>query len=213
MKTPLPPVTAKRLGSNIPRRGHWFLAFLGRLVLRLVGWRIVGVLPDVPKAVLIGAPHTSNYDGLVGISTIQALRLNVKFLAKDALFEGRKGRVMRWFGGIPVDRSSATDIVDQVTKAMAHDDFWLGITPEGTRSGAEKWKTGFYRIAQALELPIVVIGFCYRRQQIRVVDTFVPTGNMDADLERIYDALHDIVPSHPERLSAPLRFRQLSDRR
>ncbi|EKF75066.1 acyltransferase [Alcanivorax hongdengensis A-11-3] len=212
MIRPLPALTPQSLGSQIPRRGHGVLVWLARLILRLIGWRIVGELPDVPRAVLVVAPHTSNFDGLVGISAIQALSLDVRFMAKDTLFTGRAGQLLRWLGGIPVDRSRADRIVEQTSAAMASKPFWLGLAPEGTRDRAQRWKTGFYRIAEGLQLPMVVIGFCYRRKQIRVVDSFVPSGDMDADLARIIDKLADIEPRRPERLSAPLRYRRLSDR-
>ncbi|MDX1803365.1 MAG: 1-acyl-sn-glycerol-3-phosphate acyltransferase [Alcanivorax sp.] len=211
MIRPLPPVNANTLGSRVPRRGHVLLAWLARVVLRLLGWRIVGALPDVPKAVLIVAPHTSNYDGLVGISAIQALRIHVRFMGKHTLFTGRAGGLMKWLGGIPVDRGSADDVVAQTTAYMRKEPFWLGLAPEGTRKGAERWKTGFYRIAEAMQIPVVVIGFCYRRKQVRIVDSFVPGGDLDADMARIHDHLADIEPRRPERLSTPLRYRRLSD--
>ncbi|MED5387521.1 MAG: 1-acyl-sn-glycerol-3-phosphate acyltransferase [Pseudomonadota bacterium] len=205
MKKELPPLKAKTLGDRIPRRGHWLLAGLGRLILGVMGWRIVGSLPNVERAVLAVAPHTSNMDGVVGISAIQSLRVRVRFMGKHTLFEGRLGKLMYWLGGIPVNRDSADDVVDQTTRVMRETPFWLGLAPEGTRTGAQRWKTGFYRIAEQMQVPIVVIGFCYQRRQIRIVGSFMPSGNMERDLEQIYSALADIVPRRPERLSAPLR--------
>lgn len=205
MKTELPPIKAKTLGDSVPRRGHWLLAGLGRVILSAMGWRIVGTLPNVERAVLAVAPHTSNMDGVVGISAIQCLRVHVKFMAKHTLFEGRLGRLMVWLGGIPVNRDSADDVVDQTTTVMREKPFWLGLAPEGTREGAERWKTGFYRIAEQMQIPIVVIGFCYQRRQVRIVGSFMPTGDMEQDMARIVQALADIVPRRPDRLSGPLR--------
>ena len=152
MKKELPPIKAKTLGDKVPRRGHWLLAGLGRVILAAMGWRVVGTLPNVERAVLAVAPHTSNMDGVIGISAIQSLRVHVKFMAKHTLFEGRLGRLMVWLGGIPVNRDSADDVVDQTTAVMREKPFWLGLAPEGTREGAERWKTGFYRIAEQLSL-------------------------------------------------------------
>lgn len=205
MKAELPPITSAVVGGRVPRRGHWLMAGLGRLILMLMGWRIVGRLPNVERAVLAVAPHTSNMDGLVGISAIQALRLQVRFLAKHTLFEGRLGKLMYWFGGIPVDRQSAQDVVDQTTRVMREKAFWLGLAPEGTRKGVERWKTGFYRIAEEMQVPIVVIGFCYQRKQIRVVDALMPSGDMEKDLAAMVESLADIVPRRPDRLSGPLK--------
>ena len=205
MKSELAPLTARTLGDQVPRRGHWLLAGLGKLILGAMGWRIVGRLPNAPRVVLAVAPHTSNIDGLIGISAIQSLRVQVRFMGKHTLFEGRLGRLMYWLGGIPVDRDSARDVVDQTTAVMRETPFWLGLAPEGTRTGAKRWKTGFYRIAEQMAVPIVVLGFCYRRRQVRIVDCFLPTGDMDADMARMVASLADIVPRKPALLSAPLK--------
>ncbi|MFT6636216.1 1-acyl-sn-glycerol-3-phosphate acyltransferase [Alcanivorax sp.] len=205
MKSELAPLTARTLGDQVPRRGHWLLAGLGKLILGAMGWHIVGRLPNTPRVVLAVAPHTSNIDGLIGISAIQSLRVQVRFMGKHTLFEGRLGRLMYWLGGIPVNRDSARDVVDQTTAVMRETPFWLGLTPEGTRTGAKRWKTGFYRIAEQMAVPIVVLGFCYRRRQVRIVDCFLPTGDMDADMARMVASLADIVPRKPALLSAPLK--------
>jgi 1-acyl-sn-glycerol-3-phosphate acyltransferase len=193
----------------VPRRGHGPSAALGRLALWATGWRLVGSLPDVPRAVVIAAPHTSNYDGLVGISAIRFLSLDLRFLAKHSLFRGPAGWLLRALGGIPVRRGQTDGLVGNV-KALFQggDPFWLGITPEGTRAGADQWKTGFYHIAADLGLPIVVVTFCYRRKQVRVLEAFWPNGDMARDLAAIYALLDDVEPRHPERLSAPLRRRR-----
>ena len=205
MKSELAPLTARTLGDQVPRRGHWLLAGVGKLILGAMGWRIVGRLPNAPRVVLAVAPHTSNIDGLIGISAIQSLRVQVRFMGKHTLFEGRLGRLMYWLGGIPVNRDSARDVVDQTTAVMRETPFWLGLAPEGTRTGAKRWKTGFYRIAEQMAVPIVVLGFCYRRRQVRIVDCFLPTGDMDADMARMVASLADIVPRKPALLSAPLK--------
>ena len=205
MKSELAPLTARTLGDQVPRRGHWLLAGLGKLILGAMGWRIVGRLPNTPRVVLAVAPHTSNMDGLIGISAIQSLRVQVRFMGKHTLFEGRLGRLMYWLGGIPVNRDSARDVVDQTAAVMRETPFWLGLAPEGTRTGAKRWKTGFYRIAEQMAVPIVVLGFCYRRRQVRIVDCFLPSGDMDADMVRMVASLADIVPRKPALLSAPLK--------
>ena len=210
MKQELPPITPNTPGDAVPRRGHWFLAGLGRLILRLMGWRIVGELPNIDRAVLAVAPHTSNIDGVIGLSAIQALRIHVKFMGKHTLFEGRLGRLMYWLGGIPVNRDNAQDLVEQTAAAMQAEPSWLGIAPEGTRKGADRWKTGFYRIAEAQGILVIVLGFCYRRRQVRVVGSVMPSGDMEADLALMVHMLADIVPRHPEQLSGPFLHRERS---
>lgn len=209
MSTDLRPLTPDAIGASVPRRGHWLVAALGRAVLRLIGWKVVGELPNVPRAVMIAAPHTSNYDGLVGVSAIQGLRLDIRFMAKHTLFRGPAGWLLRVLGGIPVDRARSRGLVEDTKNLMTGGQpFWLGITPEGTRTGAEQWKTGFHRIAVDLELPIIVVTFCYRRKQARILDAFWPSGDQQADMDAIYAMLDDVQPAHPERLSGPLRQRR-----
>ncbi|PHS60055.1 MAG: acyltransferase [Alcanivorax sp.] len=205
----LPPLHPADLGARVPRRGSAPMAWLGRWILRAIGWKVVGRLPDIPRAVMIAAPHTSNYDGLVGISAIQSLRLDIRFMAKHTLFRGAIGVLLKALGGIPVHRGRAGGLVEETQRVLAAGDpFWLGITPEGTRTGAREWKTGFYRIALALKLPIIVVTFCYRRKEARILDAFWPTGDVEKDLEAIYALLDDVEPRHPERLSAPLKRRR-----
>ncbi|HCE40913.1 MAG TPA: acyltransferase [Alcanivorax sp.] len=205
----LPPLTPSDIGPRVPRRGARPVAWLGRWLLRAIGWRVVGRLPDVPRAVMIAAPHTSNHDGLVGISAILGLRLDIRFMAKHSLFRGPAGALLRAAGGIPVDRRRPGGVVAETKRLLAAGDpFWLGITPEGTREGAGEWKTGFHRIAVELGLPIIVVTFCYRRREARVLDTLWPVGDPAVDLEAIYARLDDVTPRHPERLSAPLRRRR-----
>jgi len=209
METRLAPLTPEVIGARVPRRGHRWMATLGRVVLRRIGWKVVGDLPDVPRAVIIAAPHTSNYDGLVGISAIQGLRLDIRFLAKHSLFRGPAGFLLRALGGVPVDRGRSGGLVEETKRVLTGGQpFWLGITPEGTRTGADHWKTGFHRIAVDLELPIVVATFCYRRKEVRILKAFWPGGDQQADLEAIYAMLDDVEPAHRERLSAPLRRRR-----
>lgn len=196
-------------GPRVPRRGSRLSSALGSLILRLVGWRVTGELPDEPRAVVIGAPHTSNFDGLVGISALQALRLDVRFMAKHSLFRGPAGWLLKALGGIPVNRRKAGGVVHGAKALLkGGDPFWLGITPEGTRTGAAEWKTGFYRIAADLDLPIIVVTFCYRDKEVQVLGAFRPGADRDADLEAIYAKLDHVTPRHPERLSEPLRRRR-----
>lgn len=194
------------LGPRVPRRGNRFSSLLGRLLLRLAGWRIVGEFPDVPRAVLIVAPHTSNWDGYVGLAAIWALRLDIHFMGKHTLFRRPFGALVRWLGGIPIDRSSSAGVVEQsVQRFRENSGFMLGITPEGTRKGAANWKTGFLRIAQQAKVPVIVVGFDFARRDVVIADVVEPGNDMDADMVRVMENFRYIEPCRPERLSAPLR--------
>lgn len=170
IKTVMPPI-----GPNTPRRGNSFSAWLGAALLRLMGWRIVGTVPNVPKLVCIGAPHTSNWDGLVALSAIFALRLRIHVMMKSNLFKPVIGSFFYWLGGIPIDRSKSSGVVEQSLAAMnSQDQFYLGLSPEGTRNSAKKWRSGFYNIALAANVPILVVVLNYQLKEIQIADAFTP---------------------------------------
>lgn len=168
---------------SLPRRGGPIRAAIGRLILRLAGWRIDPVLPDVPKFVVIAAPHSSAWDFFVGIALVLTLRLDVRFLGKAELFRGPLGPIMRGLGGMPVDREKPQGMVDQ-TMAMfaASERLIVALAPEGTRKPVAKWKSGFYRIAVGAGVPIVPGYFDNRRKVVGMGPPFYPTGDAEADI-------------------------------
>lgn len=194
------------IGEQVPRRGNALARWLGSRLLARLGWRITGAFPDVPQAVVIGAPHTSNWDGVFGIAAVLALRLRITLMGKDSLFRGPAGPVLRWLGLIPVDRRSAAGVVAQsVAKFREKPQLLLGIAPEGTRKGASEWKSGFYRIAVEAQVPIVVAVFDYGAREVRLPLTLYPSGDFDADMARILACYRGVQPKRPARLSQPLR--------
>ena len=135
------------------------MRWLSYRMMRLLGWRIEGDLPDIPKMVIIGAPHTSNWDFFLFLGTIHHFHIRVKFLGKHSLFRWPFGAMFRKVGGIPVDRDQPGGIVRQVKEAFdQHDEMILVIAPEGTRSAAPRWKSGFVEIAERAGVPIVLAG-------------------------------------------------------
>ncbi|GAA4857710.1 lysophospholipid acyltransferase family protein [Luteimonas vadosa] len=176
---PLPP-RAPRVRRN--RLVRW----LGRTVLRLGGWRMVGAFPDVPRLVLIGAPHSSNWDGIWGFAAKMALGLDIKILGKRELFWWPLGALLRRLGVIEVDRGVSSGVVGQIAALMvASDKFWLGLAPEGTRKPVARWKPGFWRIAREANVPILPVYFHYPERTIGVGDLFWPGESLDADLARL----------------------------
>lgn len=177
---PLPP--------NAPRvRPHAFARWCGRTVLRLGGWRMVGAFPDIPRLVLIGAPHSSNWDGVWGFAVKCALGLDIKILGKDSLFRiPVLGTLLKRLGVIPVDRTAAHGVVEQ-SAAMIRgaDRFWYGLAPEGTRKRVERWKTGFWKIAKAADVPVLPAYFHYGRREVGIGPVFELTDDMPADIARI----------------------------
>jgi 1-acyl-sn-glycerol-3-phosphate acyltransferase len=152
----------------------------------MMGWRVEGDIPDLPKMVLIVAPHSSNWDFIVGVAAKAAMRLRVRFLGKDALFRFPLGYVMRYLGGIPVDRSTANDVVASVVEEFGRcTRMLLAVAPEGTRKPVSRWRTGFYHIARGAAIPILPIAFDWNTKTIRIAEPFSPTGDLEADLREL----------------------------
>ena len=185
--TETPPGFVLPLPPNAPRTPpNRFSRWLGRTILRLGGWRMVGAFPDIPKLVLIGAPHSSNWDGVWGFAAKLALGLDLKVLGKHQLFWWPLGVLMRGLGVIAVDRTAAAGVVDQAAALLrTNDKFWFGLAPEGTRKPVERWKAGFWKIAKAADVPVLPAYFHYPDRIIGVGPTFALTDDMHADLARI----------------------------
>ena len=193
------------LPPSVPQRGYprWVRA-LGRAILRSMGWRFTGGFADAPRQVLIGAPHTSNWDGIVGLAAAAACGIGIRVLAKRQLFWGPVGWALRRFGGVPVDRGAAGGMVGRAIEELDRGvPTCVAITPEGTRSAVDRWKTGFHRIAVAAGVPIGVVAIDWGRREIGVRGTVVPSGDLDADLAAIGALLAGVEGRHPERATLP----------
>jgi len=159
---------------------------LCRGVLRLCGWSLVGDFPDVPKLVLIAAPHSSWWDGIWGLLMKAAIGADVHFMAKQELFRGPLGALLVKLGGMPINRGSAQGVVEQmIDQFRRRDRLWLGIAPEGTRRHVPRWKSGFWRIAHDAGVPVFPVAFNYPDKTIRLGPPLDTTGDMAADMERL----------------------------
>ncbi len=176
----LPP-NAPRMPRN--RLVEWF----GRTVLRLGGWRMAGEFPDLPKFVLIAAPHSSNWDGLWGFAVKLGMGMKLSILGKDALIKAPLiGRLATWQGVIGVNRNAAHGVVDQAAMAIRKADrMWFTIAPEGTRKWVDRWKPGFWHIARAAGVPVVPAYFDYATRTLGIGPPFQLTSDMHADIARI----------------------------
>ncbi|MFN8384113.1 MAG: lysophospholipid acyltransferase family protein [Anaerolineales bacterium] len=163
-----------------------FLRFLSNLVMRLVGWRVDGTLPNYPKYLIIGAPHTSNWDFLLFLGVIFHLKADVRYMGKAELFRNPFGWFFYWCGGVPVDRKKSTGLVEQTVEACNKaEKFVLTIAPEGTRHYVSEWKMGFYHIAKAARIPLVMAVVDGKQKAIHVGQIFHLTENMEADIKTI----------------------------
>ena len=192
------------MNANLPKRNGFLSAWLGRAVLRTLGWQIQGTLPDFPKSVLIVAPHTSNWDFIVGIAAMLSLRLAANWLGKSSLFFWPLGALLRRLGGIPVDRSSPQGTVDQVVDLFKNrEQIVLGLSPEGTRKKVNTWKTGFYQIALGAGVPVVLISLDYSKRILGIGPSLNPSGDLEKDLQNVRAYYSAVQGKHPELFSLP----------
>lgn len=181
------------------------LARLGRGLLSLCGWRVRGEAPSLKKYVLIGAPHTSNWDFPVGILALWALRIPGRWVGKHTLFRPPFGWIMRRLGGIPLDRARTRNFVPRMVEEFhRREELVLLIAPEGTRSRTPRWRSGFYHIAHGAGVPIV-LGFAdYRRREVGIGPRVRPTGDPGADMAKLRAFYADKTAKRPEKAS-PIR--------
>lgn len=172
------------LGPAVPQHRGALVRFIGHTILRVAGWKLTGSVPDLPRFVVIVAPHTSNWDFPIGLAAKWALGFNVTFLGKDTLFRPPFGWFMRAVGGIPVNRHTANAVVDRSAHAFAQrEQMVLVLAPEGTRYKVDKWRSGFWHIARAANVPIVCAAIDWGTREVR----FGPTLTVNSDVEPAID--------------------------
>lgn len=174
------------VGDLVPRSGNALTRALGRVLLGWMGWRLGDPFPNVPKAVAVVAPHTSNWDWVVGTLASFAIGLRTRYLAKHTLFVGPLGWLLRRLGGIPLNRKAADGVVEQMVAEFERaDQLVLGITPEGTRKPVRSWRSGFYFMAHGAGVPIVPAYMDWPSRTIGFGPPFFPTGDRRADMKSL----------------------------
>jgi 1-acyl-sn-glycerol-3-phosphate acyltransferase len=166
-----------------------------------MGWKAVGEFPrSIPKYIVIVAPHTSGWDFIIGVFFRSVLKLDkAYYLGKKELFRPPFGFLFRWLGGYPVDRGTSHNLVDQVAAIFdKHQEFILALSPEGTRRRVDRLRTGFYNIAQKANVPVVMVGFDYKRKLAIISEPMVLSNNQVEDFERILAFYRPIQGKHPE---------------
>jgi 1-acyl-sn-glycerol-3-phosphate acyltransferase len=174
--------------KHMPRCGGVVTPWLGNALMRITGWRFEGAPPDVPRLVLAVAPHTSNWDFVIGVIAKWALDLKLTFFGKHTLFVWPLSLWMRSLGGIPVDRSASHGVVGEMIGAFREREvLWFALAPEGTRKKVARFKSGFLHIAAGAEVPVVLIYFDYANRVIGFGPVLHPAGDVDADLVYVED--------------------------
>ncbi len=184
------------------RGDNALVSWVGSTFLKVLGWRLVGSLPDTPKFVFTAAPHTSNWDFLFFIAVTFAFKIRCIWMGKESLFRRPFGIILTWLGGIPIDRSSSQSVVEQAVQVFnSQEKAVMGIAPEGTRKKMDHWKKGFYYVALGANVPIVFAFADYERKVAGFGPSLMPTGDIQADMEVIRDFYKDIKGKYPENAS------------
>lgn len=184
--------------NHIPRKNP-VTYFLGVLVLKLLGWRFRGNLPAENQYIMAVAPHTSNWDFVIGLAGYFCMRVKMSFMMKSTGFFWPFGGMLKSFGGIPIDRSKSHGVVEQmVDKFNEKKGLIIAIAPEGTRRRVEKWKTGFLHMAQQAKIPVQLVGLDYRTKEIILGPTITVTQDIEAALQKAKAFYANMLPKYPE---------------
>lgn len=186
-----------------PRRGNARSRALAAWVFATLGWRVTGKLPTMPRAVVIVAPHTSNWDFPVCMLAMLALGLRIQFIAKHSIFFFPARYVLRWLGAEPVDRRVHAGTVSQAIEHFrASEARYLGIAPEGTRRRVDRWKTGFWRIADGAGVPIIPVALDWKTRELQIMPLVMPTGDQAADIATVRSMFRPEMARRPEHFAS-----------
>lgn len=188
-----------KLGDQVPQHRNFFAKLLGKSILRFSGWRFDGQFPNLSKMILIGAPHTSNWDAYYGFAAVLAMGLRVNWMAKRSLFPKPLRGLLRALGGIPIDRSASQGVVYQTQAAFRdRSELVLVVTPEGTRKRVPRWKSGFYYMARQAGVPISLGFLDYGKKCLGFGPLITPGDDMENDFKTIQAFYAKVTARHPE---------------
>ncbi|MBT8333192.1 MAG: lysophospholipid acyltransferase family protein, partial [Deltaproteobacteria bacterium] len=173
---------------------------ISQFILRVIGWQAISTIPPLEKYLLVGAPHTTNWDFPLTLLALSSLGVKFNWVAKHTLFWWPLGLFLRVIGGIPVDRSGGMAFLKQAIELYKErDKLILAIAPEGTRSRTSHWKSGFYVIARKANVPIVLGSIDYPTKQITIGMVLMPSGNIEKDFKRIREFYRGKEGKYPEK--------------
>lgn len=175
---------------------------LSKLILRIAGWRVNISVPDYPKSIICVAPHTSNWDFILGKLAYASVGRKAGFLMKESWFFFPLGYFFKAIGGIPVPRQKGSSLTDKIVERFnCSSRLTIAITPEGTRKRTEKWRRGFLYIAYEAKVPILLGAIDYRRKEITITQEFSTTGDVDADLRSIKNYYKNFTGLYPDKFT------------
>lgn len=171
-------------------------------ILKLFGWKVEITVPDYPKCIICVAPHTSNWDFILGKLAYGSVGRSAGFLMKESWFFPPLGWIFKSIGGIPVPKKRGGSLVNEIVAKFNNSaEMAIAITPEGTRSLTSKWRHGFLHIAREANVPIVLGAFDFKRKEITITEEFIPTGNVEEDMRQIKRYYRNFNAKYPEKFS------------
>ncbi|MEC8610529.1 MAG: lysophospholipid acyltransferase family protein [Bacteroidota bacterium] len=173
---------------------------ISNIILTLLGWRVIGDVPNTQKYIIIMAPHTSNWDFVIGRCFGYKLKVKAKFLGKSQLFRFPFGWLFRLMGGMPVKREKRNNMVASIVEIFNNsEELILGLAPEGTRSWTDHWKLGFYHIANEANVPIMLSFLDYKTKEAGIGMVLYPSGDFQKDMLKIQTFYERITPKYPDQ--------------
>ena len=196
--------TDKTLQDQVPEhlRGRWggFFQWLGKAVLSSIGWQVTGNIPNEERLLIIAAPHTSNWDFILGISALFAINVNIKWLGKNSLFIPGIAWFFKWLGGIPVNRENPNLLIDYVVKTVEKEKgLIIGIAPEGSRKKVDRWKSGFLRIAKQTDAKILFLSIDAPSKKLKIGEIFEPSGDNEKDIKFVMNYFKQYKGINPDQ--------------
>ena len=174
------------------------IIWLGKLLMKITGWKTIGNFPTDQRVVMVAGPHTSNWDFVLAMSFILSLDVNIHWVGKHSIFKRGFRRILRKMGGIPVNRAEPKELKNEIHNITEkYKGFMIAIAPEGTRKKVEKLKSGFLRIANETNSKIMMAGIDFSKKTIELGDFFSPSGDVDKDLQFINEYFSNFSGKHP----------------
>jgi len=189
--------TPEHLRSNRSQISQW----IGRVVLKSMGWKVAGSIPNEKRILIVAAPHTSNWDFVIGMGALLGLNAKIRWIGKHTLFKPGISWFFRWLGGIPVNRKNPASLIEDVSNMIKKDrGLMIGVAPEGTRKKINRWKTGFLRIAKTTQSKILFISIDAPSKTIKIASTlFTPTEDKENDLEFVKSYFRNFKGINPDQ--------------
>jgi 1-acyl-sn-glycerol-3-phosphate acyltransferase len=188
-------MAAPHAGPSVGPIRHW----IGKTWLKVFGWKTVGEVPPVPRAIFVAHPHTTGWDLPFTLAVAWSMRMNISWVGKNTLFRGPLKYFFRALGGVPVDRSKRNNQVKAIADAICNEErVYLAIAPSGTRTRKDHWKSGFYHISREANVPLLLAFMDYAKKQGGLGPVFMPSGDVKADMDVIRAFYDGVRGKHPE---------------